>query len=468
MRRWTEFLPTSKIKDVFVGFVELNGKAESGSDGPIIAPLSRRECVWTSRKVEELRGGYKNRRYWETIIEERCDRPFYLSDETGKVLVDPTGAEIDSEILFDEEIDARDPRFFSGGKMLRRDSCKVRCFVERGVPLDSKVYVLGKTRIDDDAVAPVVKKDDSKWVYRIVLGAEADARVSGASAEKDNFWLAVLSAANFGAAVRAILWGTGWDGSGMEFEFAGGWGGLGNVLLVGATCGAIVATLWALCATIEFTNAFIELRCCVDQARSNVDVELKRRFDLLPQLATATKLAVRYESELQTLLAALRTEGENYRLDSSEKGVRAWAPRLLAANEKTPELTANEAFENFRRSVVDAEERIAAARNYYSNISLNYETLRENFPFSLVATIFRLPEAKYMKAEGLGVETRPAVESANVRNAARKKTRNDAVSLITAAPKNDKTSSMAGETKNDEMSSRDEFASFLDDLRKGI
>lgn len=42
--------------------------------------------------------------------------------------------------------------------MLRRDSCKVRRFVERGVPLDSKVYVLGKTRIDDDAVAPVVKK----------------------------------------------------------------------------------------------------------------------------------------------------------------------------------------------------------------------------------------------------------------------------------------------------------------------
>lgn len=295
-RRWTEFLPTSKVKDVFVGFVELNGKAESGADGPIIAPLSRRECVWTSREVEELRRGNKNRRYWETIIEERCDRPFYLSDETGRVLIDPTGAEIDAEILFEEEIDARDPRFFSGGKMLRRDSCKVRRFVERGVPLDSKVYVLGKTRIDDDAVAPVVKKDDSKWVYRIALGTEKDARESGGSAEKEYFGLAVLSAANFGAAFRAILWGTGWDGSGMEFEFAGGWSGLGNVLLVGATCGAIVATLWALCATIEFINAFIELRRRVDQARSNVEVELKRRFDLLPQLATATMLAARLKA----------------------------------------------------------------------------------------------------------------------------------------------------------------------------
>lgn len=383
-------------------------------------------------------------------------------------MVDPTGAEIDSEILFDEEIDARDPRFFSGGKMLRRDSCKVRRFVERGVPLDSKVYVLGKTRIDDDAVAPVVKKDDSKWGYRIALGTEKDARESGGLAEKEYFWLAVLSAANFGAAVRAILWGTGWDGSGMEFEFAGGWSGLGNVLLVGATCGAIVATLWALCATIGFIDAFIELRRRVDQARSNVEVELKRRFDLLPQLATATMLAARYESELQTLLAALRTEGEFYRLDSAENGVRAWAPRLLAANEKTPELTANEAFANFRKNVVDAEERIAAARNYYNNMSQNYETLRENFPSSLVATIFRLPEAKYLKEEGFGAETAPSTESANVRNASRQKKRNDAASLITAAPKNDKASSMTGETKNDETSPKEEFASFLDDLRKGI
>lgn len=51
-RRWTEFLPTSKVKDVLVGFVELNGKAESGADGSIIAPRMRLD-VARSRGVAQ-------------------------------------------------------------------------------------------------------------------------------------------------------------------------------------------------------------------------------------------------------------------------------------------------------------------------------------------------------------------------------------------------------------------------------
>ena len=77
----------------------------------------------------------------------------------------------------------------------------------------------------------------------------------------------------------------------------------------------------------------------------------------------------------------------------------------MALVESVPELGADKAFAKLRQGVVDAEDRIALAREYYNNIAENYETRRQTFPHSLVAALWRLPEAKFFEAEGFEAKT---------------------------------------------------------------
>lgn len=78
---------------------------------------------------------------------------------------------------------------------------------------------------------------------------------------------------------------------------------------------------------------------------------------------------------------------------------------MLALDEKCPQITAEPTFAKLRQGVVDAEDRIALAREYYNNIAENYETRGRSFPHSLVAALWRLAEAKFFKADGFEAKT---------------------------------------------------------------
>ncbi|MBQ2848983.1 MAG: LemA family protein [Thermoguttaceae bacterium] len=102
----------------------------------------------------------------------------------------------------------------------------------------------------------------------------------------------------------------------------------------------------------------------------------------------------------------MRSQETILRVDAvSTNETTALAPRLLALVEGAPELGANKNFANLRQGVVDAEDRIALAREYYNNIAENYETRRQTFPHSLVAALWRLPKAKFFEAEGFEAKT---------------------------------------------------------------
>ena len=169
---------------------------------------------------------------------------------------------------------------------------------------------------------------------------------------------------------------------------------------------AVFAAVWGAGSIVALANSLVDLRRCVDQAKSNVDVELKRRSDLIPTLASAAKCLARYEREWRAMLATLRTQRAVVRVDGAEAfGPSALASRLFAVGEKYPELGADKTFAYLRRGVVDAEERIALAREYYNNIATNYETRRQTVPFCYVASFLKLPEAKFFAAEGFEAKT---------------------------------------------------------------
>ena len=402
-RRLIAFLPTSKAKGVFIGLVELSGTAECERGAGMSAPMSGRSCVYVKTKIEERRVETyttenskgervtKTRTVWKTLDEKESRTPFYLRDETGAVRVVPDGAEITAETLVDKTVGRSAPEYFewAGGRSEHPDSCGTRRFTEVGIPLGSNVYVLGKSRVRKDVVAVEIAKDETEPTFLIVCGDEEKARKDANFSEKFALAAALLCAVGFGACVPGL------------------WAAERNAIGIGAAIGGgVCAALWLLRSALDYLNSFVDFRRRVDQAKSNVDVELKRRADLLPALVDATKGLAQYERDVQETLAALRSQQAILRVDGAhEGGASATAPRLLALVECVPELGADKAFAKLRQSVVDAEDRIALAREYYNNIAENYETRRQTFPHSLVAALWRLPEAKFFNAEGFVAKT---------------------------------------------------------------
>jgi hypothetical protein len=91
-RKLIENIPTSKVRSMAVGLVELQGAAREFGK-PLVSPFSGESCVHYEYHVEELRSSGRNR-YWATVVKYKSSECFYLEDETGKVLVNPKGADL--------------------------------------------------------------------------------------------------------------------------------------------------------------------------------------------------------------------------------------------------------------------------------------------------------------------------------------------------------------------------------------
>ncbi len=95
--RTIEDLPTSKCRSAAQGYVELEGRGRLMDGPPIIAPLSGLPCVWYRYRIEQLvtvQDKGRRHSHWTTIEQGQSDDIFWLEDETGRVAVDPAGAEI--------------------------------------------------------------------------------------------------------------------------------------------------------------------------------------------------------------------------------------------------------------------------------------------------------------------------------------------------------------------------------------
>lgn len=139
-------IPTSKVRSLAIGLSEVKGIVHPFTD-KLVAPFSRKECVLYKYMVEEYREGGRSS-HWATVKEELKSIPFYLADETGKVLVDPRGAVLDvdpsyratSPFPYDVEnylrsVGVSTTTLFLFPKKLR--------ITEYCIPLNSELYVLG-------------------------------------------------------------------------------------------------------------------------------------------------------------------------------------------------------------------------------------------------------------------------------------------------------------------------------------
>lgn len=144
-KRMIENTPTSKVRSLAMGRVEVYGSVLPDKRAEIVAPFSRTKCCYCDWKIEEYKQQGKSSR-WVTSHRGVLGDHFYLQDDTGTVLVDPEGAEVDIPVDFRAtQLDDKIRSYLdSQGIAYRRwfGNRKMR-FTERYLVKDDKVYIMG-------------------------------------------------------------------------------------------------------------------------------------------------------------------------------------------------------------------------------------------------------------------------------------------------------------------------------------
>ncbi len=132
-------------------------------------------------------------------------------------------------------------------------------------------------------------------------------------------------------------------------------------------------------------NSLVSLRQRVRQGWSLIDVQLKRRHDLIPSLATTVGALSDHESNAQEAVASLRAQAAATPPGVSGPDFEGVAAQLRVVIERYPQLTAQPAFAALHRQLVETEQRIALARTYYNDIATHFATRLEIIPDRWVA-----------------------------------------------------------------------------------
>ena len=151
-------------------------------------------------------------------------------------------------------------------------------------------------------------------------------------------------------------------------------------------------------------NRLVRLRNEVNTGWANIDVQLERRADLIPNLVEAVKGYAAHERELFERVtearAALVQAGSPRAAAEADDALTAVLGRLFAVAEAYPELKASENFLRLQEDLTDTEDKISAARRYYNATVMRYNTAIQSLPWVLVARPLGFGEKEFFAAEG--------------------------------------------------------------------
>jgi LemA protein len=150
-------------------------------------------------------------------------------------------------------------------------------------------------------------------------------------------------------------------------------------------------------------NRLVGLSRRADGAWSDIDVQLKRRWDLVPNLVETVKGYARHESSTLEDLVAARAQatqaGSLAQRGESERGLSGAVGRMFAVAEAYPELKASRNFQELQSSLVDVENHVQYARRYYNAVVRDLNTLVQSFPSNLLASAMGFAERTYFQLD---------------------------------------------------------------------
>jgi hypothetical protein len=391
-RRLIDDLPTAKTQGVFIGLVELKGTAEIPT--PLTAFLSGQRCVHYAYRIDEhwsrtvtetykddkgeTQTRTKHESGWKTVDQGGQTEDFYLQDDTGTILVRPAGAKLESNGFFDETCDRSNPLYYSKGPAHAvADSDHRRRFVETGITLHAPLYLVGQARERADVVAPEIAADKEAPMFLISTRSEEKVRAGLGW----GIWvLTVLG-------LVAVVAGSAIRDHARHQPLEACW--LHYAGLAAGYC-ALAALGWIWMAF----NSLVGLRNRVRAAWSLIDVQLKRRHDLIPRLVETVAALRTHEAGTQTAVATLRNQ-----LSATPPGVAGpdfsgCAPTLRAVAEAYPSLKSDTAFLKLQKELVETEQRVALARSYFNDIATYFNTRLEIVPDRWIAALGQMrPQA---------------------------------------------------------------------------
>ena len=146
-------------------------------------------------------------------------------------------------------------------------------------------------------------------------------------------------------------------------------------------------------------NSMVGLGHRVGQGWSNVDVQLKRRSDLIPSLVECLKGLKEHERSVLESITLLRTQAQATAPGADGADPQGCAPTLTALKESYPELKSNANFLSLQTELSDCENRIALARGYYNEIVSHYNMRLQIVPDRFISAIARLKPRQFITAE---------------------------------------------------------------------
>lgn len=400
-KRTVEDVPTSKVKGVFIGLNEVKGKVKS--DEPLQTYLTESSVVWYSWSIDEHwqktetytdskgRTRTRTRSGWRTVNSGGTYQSFFLVDETGELLVNPEEAKVDAPSTLSRHCGPSDPIYYGKGPSGPiMHSTHRRRFTEHAIQPGDDLYVLGSAALREEVAAPMIAHKEGERYFFISTKSESQI-VRGKSIL--SFFLLL-----FGAVAALAV----------------------PVVGISATTGMepmdafLKNPLWELLAAFVFSmilgflyltllyNGLVRVRNRLRLAFSLIEVQLKRRHDLIPQLLECVKGAANHESEVQTLVAETRAEALQWGAGSHDVGHeiskgQAVAGQFLALAEAYPDLRAATNFQSFMEQLTDTEDRIALARAFYNDSLLALQDRLLTFPDLMLAKWFRFKSGDQLR-----------------------------------------------------------------------
>lgn len=183
---------------------------------------------------------------------------------------------------------------------------------------------------------------------------------------------------------------------------------LNSLLSVGGIVGivvavvAIIAVIGIVAWAIGTYNGLIQVKNIVEEAWSTIDVQLKKRYDLIPNLVETVKGYAKHEGETLEKVIAARNVAMTASGDAkmaAENALSGTLKSLFALQESYPDLKANTNFIDLQNQLKQIENEIASARRYYNGTVKEFNNKIEMFPSNLVAGMMKLTKRSYFELD---------------------------------------------------------------------
>ena len=161
----------------------------------------------------------------------------------------------------------------------------------------------------------------------------------------------------------------------------------------------VLILIWA----VATYNSLVDFRNRVKDAWSQIDVQLKRRFDLIPNLVETVKGYTKHESE--TLEEVIKARNTYLSASLPEDQLKADGEltnainKLFALSENYPDLKANQNFQQLQQELQQTEDKIAMSRQFYNDIVMQYNNKIEMVPSNIIASLFKFKQEKFFEAQ---------------------------------------------------------------------